>query len=366
MAQNKPGDTLAAGPLLSHPGPNLQQQRCASPHLPHVQHKQPVTDALHPPQTHLQHQHEKDMHSVPTQASKAALRIQDSAQPAVAPGSDLVPTQPEDSMPCSSRQCTANASGDQDHEKSNAPGQVFATGHDDAASGSADNQVHQVEPDLLLTQELTISDSDPDDEQQFPLHSCSPCFDEPEEPMQEAYQTMGAVPRTDSGPDPSALKLDLSPVETVPKCALTEAACSGSVAGGIPSRRPRPNSALPHSSSTPPLNNKDLASPRLSPFPATQCRTLAALLLQQQQQQQQGNVSATVHNLCSAGQPCSDEPAQQIKHHASRVTEPSHQRTPAGSSALQQLLLQSHASHAAVTGFLWSVLRSIVPQVYSQ
>ena len=274
-------------------------------------------------------------------------------------------------MPCSSMQCTANASRDQDQGKFNAPGQVFATGHDSADSGSADNQVHQVEPDLLLTQELIISDNDPDDEQQFLLQSCSPCFDEPEEPMQEAYQTMGAVPCTDSAPDPSALKLDLSPVGAVPKCALTEAACSGSVAGGISSKRPRSNSALPHSSSTPPLKNKDLASPCLSPTPAAQCCTLAALLQQQpqqhhHQQQQQGNVSATFHNLCSTGQPCSDEPAQQIKHYASRVTEPSHQRTPTGSSALQQLLLQSHASHAAVTGFLWSVLRSIVPQVYSQ
>ena len=382
-----------AAPLPTEPAVELQPQSSGSEHLAHHDSNrlefghQPQTLMQHQPQTLTQHQLGLDLHAVSRQTSGPALQPgQVSDQPCPEPHITAAHDSARNLV-----QSAANTHGHSTQQNANGSTAVphQAPGCDsamlcDGPQGDPSNELALQLDAELLTQDLVIADSQPEDEQQFLLQSCSQDFHESDHSMEDMEDMSPAAELkaregTDRGP--TSLKLDLSPMETKADHALQTAACPASTDNAVGSEPPPLDSSLPDSASPPPdTAEQHSTSPTHLASPTAQANASSVWLQQNQQdqqdqqqqqqhqQQQQGladTLPVPLASLLLTAQAESDLSPQHKGHEAVEKAPPAIHSTAAaaaGNSALQ-LLLRSHTPHAAVTSFLWSIVRHIAPQV---
>ena len=404
-----------AASLPTEPAVELQRQSSGSQHLAHhdsnrlefVAGHQPQTLMQHQPQPLIHHQLGHDSHAVSRQTSGPAQPGPVSDQPCPKPYTTAAPDSVQNLVQSAaythghSTQQNANASTAVPHQ---APGCDFAMLCDGPQGDQSNELALQLDPELL-TQDLVIADSEPEDEQPFLLQSCSQDLHESDHSMEDLVDMLPAAEqKVDEGtnPGPSSLKLDLSPMETKAEHAPQTAACPACIDDALGSEPPPLHSTLPETTSPNPdtaehhnispthlacLTAKlDASSVRLQQDQQDQQQQQdqqdqqdqqqqdqqdqqEEQQQQQQQQQQQGLADilpVPLASLLFTAQTVSDlSPQHKEDHEAPKNAPPALHSTAAaaaGNSALQ-LLLRSHTPHAAVTSFLWSVVRHIAPQV---
>lgn len=342
----------AAQEPLFWPEMYQQSQLHTRHHTTHPESSTPAADTSQVQNQHKRQQH-GEMHAPPTQTSAIVLPAQDTDQQSLLSHSDAAPrvdlgiVRSEANSVSTDTHSNPAGSAVIGKEATMLLGHLSAMMHNEGSQESADELALQLESGLF-TQDLIIADSDPEDEQQFLLQSCSQCFVERDQAV-DACPIASTTTGMGTNPDLPGLDLNLSPMDVEPDKSSPGVASHDET---VCTEAPPIDSTLPDSCSAPVSTEQDAIESD---------RATAPSVLMQQQLQPGSNALRLDSPLPSAlpnmgpHQACQNPAKEQ----------PPVDRTTAADNRSLQPLLQSHTPHAAVTSFLWAVLRSIVPQARS-